>query len=60
MDFNSFSYFEKGSPKDHSYEVSMESGYWLRRSRLLKQKLTDGRRTESDHNSSPCEPSALR
>ena len=28
---------------DHSYKFSMETGYWLRRSRLLKQKLTDGR-----------------
>ena len=36
MDFNSFSNFEKGPPKDHFYKVSMKLDYWLRRSRLFK------------------------
>ena len=40
MDFNSFSYFEKGSPKHHSYKVSMKLDYWLRRSRLFCKILS--------------------
>ena len=39
-----FNNFGRESPKDHYYKVSIISGYWLRSSRLLKQKLTDGRR----------------
>ena len=40
----SFSNFGWESPKDHSYDVSMKLDNWLRRSRVLKQKLTDGQR----------------
>ena len=36
MDFNYFSNFEKGPPKDHFYEVSMKLDYWLRRSSFFK------------------------
>ena len=50
--FNSFSYFGKGSPGQHSCEVWMELAYWFRRSSHLKEivdaarrRMDDGRRT---------------
>ena len=54
-DRNDFSYFWSTSHPDASYQVSSQLAQGCRRSRLLKQLLTphDGRRTLTDHNSSP-------
>ena len=54
-DWNDFSYFWSTSHPDASYQVSSQLAQGCRRSRLLKQLLTphDGRRTLTDHNSSP-------
>ena len=61
-DRNDFSYFWFTSHPDASYQVSSQLAQGCRRSRLLKQLLTphnrrrtthDGRRTLTDHNSSP-------
>ena len=57
-----FSIFCSESHKDHSCEILMELANWFESSRQ-KQKVngqTDGRRTQSDHNSSPCETTSLR
>ena len=50
MDFNSFSYFEKGPPKDHSCEVWWILAKWFKRRCYLSKKLTthDTRRTTDD------------
>ena len=52
---NNFSYFWSKSHPDASYQVLSQLAQGCRRSRLLKQLLTphDGRRTLTDHNSSP-------
>ena len=54
-DRNDFSYFWSTSHPEASYQVSSQLAQGCRRSRLLKQLLTphDGRRTLTDHNSSP-------
>ena len=59
-DRNDFSYFWSTSHSDASYQVSSQLAQGCRRSRLLKQLLTphDGRRTLTDHNSSPWARSA--
>ena len=55
-DRNDFNYFWSTSHPNASYQVSSQLAQGCRRSRLLKQLLTphDGRRTLTDHNSSPC------
>ena len=61
-DRNEFSYFLSTSHPDAYYQISSQLAQGCRRSRLLKQLLTphdgrrmthDGRRTLTDHNSSP-------
>ena len=54
-DQNDFSYFWSRCHPDASYQVSSQLAQGCIRSRLLKQLLTphDGRRTLTDHNSSP-------
>ena len=48
MDFNSFSYFEKRSPKEHSCEVWLKLAWWFRRRCCLKKLLTDDARRTTD------------
>ena len=44
----------RGSPKNHLCEIISKLGFGFRKSRCLSQLLMDGRRTKTDHKTSPC------
>ena len=46
--------FGRGPPKDHLCEIISKLDVGFRRICHLSQLLTDGRRTKTDHKSSPC------
>ena len=53
MEFKSLNSFERRPPKEHSCDVWWKLFLRFRRRWCLKLKVNDGRRTQSDQNSSP-------
>ena len=41
MDWNDFSNFGRGSPKEHFWEIILKLGHWSRRRCRLKKLMTD-------------------